>query len=291
MTNLWYNMIWYDILGASIEFEIEFKVSLKVTLHCWTLAKGSEFAWLWYFLWQALCDCEWLGVLGSSCSSEVWNWIWATKGLKGCCLLPVAAAFIANVCYCWMCVRASMCVVVYKWVWGCACLRLYLVYVALGIYLPTVRHSQPNWENFVTPRSKKKKRKKWEKMKEKLASTYIWGIARGEFVKRTLLGDNSIELGTSVVPCTPSLPHFGPFFLHVSRVGSSKLKSGNGSDKITHTHACIWFLPARPGSKGSLRSLVLFSLFPGTFFLAARAAVCYLLSNSRDCSIIWQIWL
>lgn len=89
------------------------------------------------------------------------------------------------------------------------------------------------------PKKQKKKRKKWEKMKEKLASTYIWGIARGEFVKRTLLGDNSIELGTSVVPCTPSLPHFGPFFLHVSRVGSSKLKSGNGSDKITHTHACI----------------------------------------------------
>lgn len=86
---------------------------------------------------------------------------------------------------------------------------------------------------------KQKKKKKMGKMKEKLASTYIWGIARGEFVKRTLLGDNSIELGRSVVPCTPSLPHFGPFFLHVSRVGSSKLKSGNGSDKITHTHACI----------------------------------------------------
>lgn len=49
-------------------------------------------------------------------------------------------------------------------------------------------------------------------MKEKLASTYIWGIARGEFVKRTLLGDNSIELGTSVVPCTPHCPILALFF-------------------------------------------------------------------------------
>jgi len=81
------------------------------------------------------------------------------------------------------------CVGVGEGVWGCACLRLYLVYVALGIYLPTVRHSQPNWENFVTPRRKKKEKSR----------VYIFGeLLGGSFVKRTGFDDNSIELGTSV---------------------------------------------------------------------------------------------
>jgi len=88
-----------------------------------------------------------------------------------------------------MCVWLSTIVWVGVWVWGCACLRLYLVYVALGIYLPTVRHSQPNWENFVTPRRKKRKNRVY---------IYFGELLGGSFVKRTGFDDNSIELGTSV---------------------------------------------------------------------------------------------